>query len=89
MPRVFLAIYQKGAVNHEKTLACVRRRCRDRMRRRWRWRRRRNGRQRGRTAGTTGAGGTGACVTGDEGCACYGNGTCNGSLQCFSSFACR
>jgi len=34
--------------------------------------------------GTTGSGGTGACTTGNEGCACYGNGTCNGSLACLS-----
>lgn len=36
------------------------------------------------TAGATGTGGTGACVTGNEGCACYGNDSCNGTLQCFS-----
>ena len=31
-----------------------------------------------------GTGGTGACTTGNEGCDCYGNGTCNGSLACRS-----
>jgi len=36
------------------------------------------------TAGTTGSGGTGACAIGSEGCACYGNDTCNGSLRCLS-----
>src|SRR5215510_12903951 len=35
-------------------------------------------------AGTTGSGGAGPCVTGDEGCACYGNNTCNGTLRCLS-----
>jgi len=36
------------------------------------------------SAGSTGAGGTGACVMGQEGCACYGNDTCDANLQCFS-----
>jgi hypothetical protein len=38
----------------------------------------------GTMAGAGGAGGTAACVTGNEGCACYGNDTCNGTLRCYS-----
>src|SRR5262245_35374429 len=47
----------------------------------------------GGSGGTTGAGGTmsaggtggsGACVTGEEGCACYPNSTCNAGLACLS-----
>ena len=36
----------------------------------------------GRSSGTGGSGS--ACPTGDESCACYGNGTCNGTLTCAS-----
>jgi len=35
-------------------------------------------------AGSTGAGGSGSCVMGREGCACYGNDTCDANLQCLS-----
>src|SRR5204862_320866 len=38
----------------------------------------------GGTTGAAGGGGTAGCTTGSEGCACYGNDTCNGALQCFS-----
>jgi hypothetical protein len=36
------------------------------------------------SGGTTGAGGSGACPMGSEGCACYGNDTCNAPLSCLS-----
>jgi formylglycine-generating enzyme len=32
-----------------------------------------------------GTGGSASCADGSEGCRCYGNGTCNGSLTCASS----
>lgn len=34
--------------------------------------------------GDAGAGGVDACSTGDEGCPCYANSTCNGALSCLS-----
>src|SRR5215831_9629631 len=36
------------------------------------------------SSGQAGSGGAVACVTGNEGCACYGNDTCNGTLHCYS-----
>jgi len=36
------------------------------------------------TAGATGTGGSSQCTTGSEGCACYANDTCNGTLKCLS-----
>jgi len=38
----------------------------------------------GGATGAGGAAGTSGCAPGSEGCACYGNDTCNGTLQCFS-----
>src|SRR5262245_6402304 len=35
-------------------------------------------------AGCGGGGDDGACATGDERCACFGNGTCNDGLTCLS-----
>src|SRR5262245_55866102 len=35
-------------------------------------------------SGTGGKGGTTACAPGTEGCACYGNNTCDSGLQCLS-----
>jgi hypothetical protein len=38
----------------------------------------------GGNGGTTGTGGSSGCTTGNEGCACFANNTCNGSLMCLS-----
>ena len=37
------------------------------------------------TTSNAGASGAVACSSGDEGCPCYANSTCNGSLSCFSN----